>query len=99
MQSGLSLVECSGTLRLNDAFRETSARGRDASLVFVDADDFPQAYKLSGRYKQTDGNVSVTVYLLVGKESEGSFEMTGNVGNMEQLAADILKKAESWISK
>ncbi len=84
---------------LNEALRDISARGRSASLIFVDADEFPQAYKLSGRYKISEGNVTVTVYLLVGKETKGNFQIMGNVGNIEQLVADILKETEGWIPK
>ena len=80
-------------------FRDISARGRSASFVFVDADEFPQAYKLSGRYKKTDRNVTVTVYLLVGKETKGNFQVNVDVGNMEQWVADILEETERWISK
>jgi hypothetical protein len=83
---------------LNEAFRDISARGRSASLVFVDADEFPQAYKLSGRYKKTDGNVTVTVYLLVEKETKGDFQVKGNIRNKEQLVKDVLKETEKRIS-
>ena len=65
----------------------------------MDADEFPQAYKLSGRYKSTGEKITVTVYLLVGNETKGGFQVKGNAGNMEQLVANILRETEKWLSK
>ena len=77
---------------LNITFREISTRGREASLIFIDADEFPLANQLSGRYNVTGNNISVTVYITQGDETKANFQIKENIGNMEQLVADILTK-------
>jgi hypothetical protein len=84
--------------RLNEALREISARGRNASLIFVDTDDFPQAYKLSGRYKVVGNAITVTAYLVLDTETKGSFQVEGSLENLEQLVAEILGEIEKQTS-
>ena len=47
--------------RINERLREASAAARGAKLVFVDADDFPGALLVGGRYKVEGDKVTVTV--------------------------------------
>lgn len=45
-----------GTI-MDNSMMEVSVRGINSSIIFVDVKEFPDAYKLSGSYKQQDGKV------------------------------------------
>jgi len=82
---------------VNDALREASAREHNATLVYVEASELPDAYLLAGRYRVEDGNVNARVSVFKGEEEAGSFTVEGNTSNLVQLAARIVAEAESRI--
>lgn len=45
---------------LNGQLRDISSRGRQATVVFTEAKDYPDAYKISGRYRSVNGEISAT---------------------------------------
>ena len=45
---------------VNELLREASARGQQAELVFVDATELPEAYKLVGRYRLKGEQIELT---------------------------------------
>jgi hypothetical protein len=55
----LKLVE-----RLEVAFREEMSKGKDADFIYVDVNDYPIGYALSGIYEQKDGQISLKVNLV-----------------------------------
>lgn len=66
-------------LRLGQRFAdqlqlETYAVGR-GRLVFVDAEDFPDAWQISGRYRKETGGWCLRAHLFRGEEDKGSFEV------------------------
>jgi hypothetical protein len=83
--------------RVNEALREASAREHNATLVYVEASELPDAYLLAGRYRVEDGNVNARVSVFKGEEEAGSFTVEGNTSNLVQLAARIVAEAESRI--
>jgi uncharacterized caspase-like protein len=55
----LQLVE-----RLEVAFREEMSKGKDADFIYVDVNNYPIGYALSGIYEQKDGQISLKVNLV-----------------------------------
>ncbi|MCP4398358.1 MAG: hypothetical protein GY801_13810 [bacterium] len=76
---------------VNDALRELSALGRQAPLVFVDTDIFPDAYALVGQYTVAGNRVTVIIGLFRGETEVDQFTVTGDAANLEQLTAEIVK--------
>lgn len=75
---------------VNEELRAATTRGPSAVLVFVDANDFPDACELVGRYHVNTESVSVRVLLARGDEDVGNFVINGNTQNVTELAA------QSW---
>ncbi|MDP2430911.1 MAG: caspase family protein [Pseudomonadota bacterium] len=44
-------------------------------LVYVDVDDYPDAWQVSGRYLKVPGGVRLTAHIFRGEEGKGSFEV------------------------
>ncbi len=78
---------------INAALREQSANPRGSGIVFVDAEEMPGAYVLSGDYRKQGDNVSIEVYVTSGEMQMGSFTTSGKVSDLPTLAKDIVKKA------
>ncbi len=44
---------------VDDYLNEVSAKGTESELIFIDTRDFPDAYKLVGRYVQSNNNITL----------------------------------------
>ena len=80
--------------RVNEALREVSSRGQDATLVYVDASDFPGAFSLAGRYRVEGSEVTTRVSVFKGEKQVGSFTLAGPTADLDKLVAAILSQAE-----
>jgi len=74
---------------VDESFRDVSAKGQ-APLIFIQAKQFPEAYRIRGQYSITGETVSVRVNLFKGRTKEAGFTIDGNSNNMEDLAKDIV---------
>lgn len=81
--------------QVNERLREVSARGREAPLVFVDAEEFPGACELVGRYRVRGDTVTVTVLVSQGSRKPARFETAGRTGAVPELATEIVRQAEA----
>ncbi|MEL7361247.1 MAG: caspase family protein, partial [Bacteroidota bacterium] len=70
------------TRLVNEALRDVSMRGSDAPLVFVDADEFAEAYYVGGLYTVEGERVTVEVEVYLAGE-------TGRVTTVEGQRADL----------
>jgi hypothetical protein len=80
--------------QVDERLRGVSTRGRPASLVFVDAKDLPNAYRLAGRYRLDNGKVTVVVNVFQASRKAGQFSITGDRTNLEALVNQIVEAAE-----
>ena len=85
------------TALMDARLRDASARGGDASLVFVDAGEFSGAYLLSGRYRVSGESVTVRAFVFRGEEEVGTFEVSGSTADLDDIATRILAGAERVI--
>jgi hypothetical protein len=58
LNDDLQLVE-----RLEIAFQEEMSKGKDADFIYVDVNDYPIGYSLSGIYEQKEGLISLKINL------------------------------------
>ena len=79
---------------VNEALREVSSRGQDASLVYVDAAEFPDAYLLAGRYRVEGSRVTAKVSVFKGEKQVGNFTFVDEAGNLDKMTAEIVGKAQ-----
>ena len=56
--------------RLEVAFRKESRRGAEARMIYVDVNDYPEAYALRGLYRMEEGKIRIKLRLFRGKESK-----------------------------
>jgi len=78
---------------VNDQLRAASMRGTPAALVFVDADDFPGACELVGRYSIIGEEVAVNVLLALGNKDVARFTLEGQRQAVDELAEEIVFRA------
>src|SRR5207244_424747 len=64
--------------RVDEKLRTLSTRGRDAPLVFVEASEFPDAFRLSGRYRLEENKVTVLVNVFQGSKMLAGLSVTGD---------------------
>ena len=84
--------------RINDRLREASATSRGATLVYVDADEFPGGIQPSGRYKIVGDKVTVSVSLFEGDKETAAFTAEGAAGQPDELAGKIAAELEKRIA-
>jgi WD40 repeat protein len=84
--------------RIDELLRDSSARGPDARLVFVDARALPGAYVLAGRYRVEGDRVKVTARLARGKGKGERFALEGAKGRADELAAGIVAEVEKRLA-
>jgi hypothetical protein len=67
--------------------------------VYVDADELPGAYTLSGRYSKTGETVRVDAYLFEGEREQAHFFVDGKETELPTLAKSVVAKATEALGK
>jgi WD40 repeat protein len=55
---------------IDDQLNEIAIRGKESQIVFLDTREFPDAYRLSGGYNQSNGTITLKLKIKGPKESE-----------------------------
>lgn len=89
------------TRHVNEALRTRSyPRGGDPPpLVYLDADEFPDAYLIGGRYRAEGDSLVVAVEVYRGEGVADSFEIAGSPDDLELLADAIVKRTEQVLAE
>jgi len=74
--------------KLDEELNEISARGNEGKFIFVDVGEFPEAFQLSGLYRQIEGKIKLRMNINFSVESE-VFEIEGNT--IEDLIDSIIE--------
>jgi WD40 repeat protein len=85
--------------KVNGALREISSSGRDAPLVFVETDEFSNAYLLSGRYSVNNDLIEVTVKVFKGEKKIRTFKVQGHKRKLADLASQVAKHMQKIVKK
>jgi hypothetical protein len=76
---------------LNNELSIYAARGPESSMVFFDADDYPNACKITGGYTQENGVITLNMKLRCGESLE---KYSVEAGTKEELIVKILEVLE-----
>jgi len=77
---------------VDEAFRTVSSKGLQ-NLIFINAKEFPDAYRIRGQYSLNGDEVELKLNLFRGKEKAGSFTIKGNKNNLDALVNEIVNKS------
>jgi len=77
---------------LANQFQLITARGANAHIIYVDVEQYENAYSIKGRYSITDNTVSVVGSLFKGNVDKGKFEVSGTKDDVPGLVNSILEK-------
>ena len=83
--------------RFDDRLKQETYAAARGTLVYVDADDFPEAWQLSGRYRKEGGGVRVTAKLFQGDAEKAAFDVllpADEAAQTETLLAATIKAME-----
>lgn len=83
--------------RFDDRLKQETYAAARGTLVYVDADDFPEAWQLSGRYRKEPGGVRVTAKLFRGDAEKAAFDVllpADEAAQTETLLAATIKAME-----
>ncbi|MCF8434805.1 MAG: caspase family protein [Crocinitomicaceae bacterium] len=76
---------------LDNQLNEFAIRGKESEIVFLDTREFPESYRLSGGYTQSNGTISLKLKIKGPKESE--HQLSGKT--KEELIQQIMELVES----
>jgi len=83
--------------RVNDQWRAITSRGREATVIFVDVDDAPDAYSVIGRYQCRNEDVTADVRVFRGGKELGRYTEHGKKVEADKLADKIVARAQETI--
>lgn len=79
--------------KLEAAFRESSAQGADANLIYVDVNSYPNAYSLAGIYDTSGDSITIELRLFHGDEDPIVLQIP-KAKDIEELVDLILGEVE-----
>jgi WD40 repeat protein len=86
------------TEEIENLFREKTAKGGQAELVFVDVKQFTNAYSIKGLYKVSGNAVELRGRLFKGDTAVGEeFRVSGKKNELEFLADDVWDKVRGLV--
>ncbi|MCB0532877.1 MAG: caspase family protein [Saprospiraceae bacterium] len=86
------------TKALAEHFQQITARGAQANLIYVDVNEYENAYSIKGRYTIDGNDVVVSGYLFEGKTPVGAeFKVLGKKDNIPALVEAIVEKVSEML--
>jgi WD40 repeat protein/uncharacterized caspase-like protein len=82
---------------VNNALFMVSARSAETKISYITVTHSPDAYTLSGRYEIKNDMVTVRVNLKQHKTIIQRFEVTGKKDQLENIAAEVVRKAAEFL--
>jgi WD40 repeat protein len=83
---------------LEKYFRELTAKGAQAEIIFVDVQEYEDAYSIKGRYKVTGEAVEVRGRLFKGKTPVGeAFTVTGKKNDLPGLVEAMVEQVSGML--
>lgn len=85
------------THTLAEYFRQLTAQGADAELIYVDVNEYENAYSIKGLYNVTGNNINLRARVFLGANSIGEIQLTGEIGNIHGLIEKIMDKVAAFV--
>jgi hypothetical protein len=82
---------------LEEHLRQTTAKGAQADMIYVDVNEYENGYSIRGAYQYKKEDVVVNGALYKGKTVLGKFQVTGKKINPSALVEAILEKVMTMI--
>jgi hypothetical protein len=82
---------------LDEYFYKISLNGTQATVLYVDVNEYENGYSIRGSYVLLDDVVEVKSSLFKGKTLQGKFQVAGKKSDMQGLVEGILKKVSGMI--
>lgn len=77
---------------LSEYLRSITAKGSEAELIYVDVNDYQDAYSMKGLYKLNGDAINLRCKLFKGKQEAGIFQLEGNKTRMSDFINKIIEK-------
>lgn len=84
---------------LAEYFRTLTSNGSEAELIYVDVNEYENAYSIKGLYSVKGTSVNLRSRLFLGKNSVGEFQLTGDKTDIQGLIGSIVEKVSSLVVK
>ena len=85
------------TKHLEDYFRQQTAKGAQAELIYVDVREYQNAYSIRGRYHINGNDVELEAGLLKGGVLKGKFVVKGKKDAVPELVEKILEEVSGLL--
>ncbi|MBI5373406.1 MAG: caspase family protein [Sphingobacteriales bacterium] len=85
--------------QVNLQLTDLAARGGNSQIVYVTATNVPDAFSLSGRYRVSGNNITVTINLKQNRVVRQKFELSGTKDKLAELAAGIAARAAELVGQ
>ena len=83
---------------VDEQFREITAKGTDATVIFYETKKFPGAYRLRGQYRQVGDEIILQLNIFKGKTKQESLTINGNKNNLPEFVKKIIDSVQSEIT-
>lgn len=77
-------------------FQKISSKGANAEYIFVDVNQFDNAYSVKGIYNLSGNTVNLKGALFKGDKNMGTFELKGRKDDVKTLVEDLVSEVE-WL--
>jgi len=84
---------------VDSRLRGLSSRGRDAPLVFVEANEAREAYQVAGRYKVSGGTLSLEASVFLDENEVERISVRFDAAEPDRAAGTIIRKIEDLIRR
>jgi hypothetical protein len=84
---------------IDQSLGEQAVLGKGSSLIFIDAQEFPGAFTIYGRYKVENGSTALHVAIYKNEIQVSSFDKTLATTEPTQLVREILQAISSAVNK
>ena len=72
---------------------------RLVAVVYIDVDEAPDAYSVTGKYRNEGESVQATVFIYRGDDEIAQFTVSGEKSDLDALAESIVKQAAVLAAK
>ena len=83
--------------RVNQRLRDVAVPAARHNLMFIEANEFPGALRVVGRYTVTQSSVTVTVFVFDGEREAGQTEVVGDTQELDLLAVRLVDQIQQIV--
>lgn len=81
---------------LNQYFQKVSSKGADAAYLYVDVNEYDNAYSIKGIYTLDENRITLRAALFQGKKKMGQFDLQGFQDDVNALIDELVQEVE-WM--